>query len=232
VLTFWDGRVSGATCVVAGFAETLSDDISRVHQALGSLPTIAVNRAAGWVRAGIVFSWHYDRLKAFADMQANAFGGWFKVHSIGPAADQPHVQAWHPDCASKGTSGWCAARLARKLGYERIILCGVPMQPAPYADHSIARAFQGMGGKAVDLYRDAIATDTDLHPYVRSMSGWTRDILGFPEEVSHEAKRSAHPSARPDSHRAGAVHAEVRGPLPANAGDDGCQPRPVPERAQ
>lgn len=70
-----------------------------------------------------------------------------------------------------GSSALLGVMAGIKLGYNKIVLCGVPLQGAnpghPGADYSM---FQGRWTEIVSV----------LCNYVRSMSGWTRQLLGYP----------------------------------------------------
>ncbi len=75
-----------------------------------------------------------------------------------------------------GSSGMFGYIVARHLGFERVLLCGVPMTSDPHfvrnAPWIAVRAFT----KAWD------ARKTEMMPYVRSLSGgWTEQLFGAPD---------------------------------------------------
>jgi hypothetical protein len=181
-------RHSGSV-VVAGFANTLQDDLARVADKRPGLPIIAVNKAAEHIKAFAVYSFHFDREKLglWAAEQKKRFGEGVAIFGPGKKdwlahnqRNYPYVDYWAPGTANQGSSGWCAARLARMLGFDEIILCGIPIEGRRYADRSPARYWQAGDTNAVAQFRKAIAADTDNHKGVYSMSGWTRDLLGVP----------------------------------------------------
>lgn len=65
-----------------------------------------------------------------------------------------------------GSSALCGALAGIQMGYERIILCGCPLTDAKYI------VFQA----------GWTAKKAELNDRVRSMSGWTRELLGAPTE--------------------------------------------------
>jgi hypothetical protein len=77
----------------------------------------------------------------------------------------------------QGSSGLYAARIAmRNLGL-RVILCGVPMQ----AQRS--HVVRGRPWNAVAAFTASWQKYLpQMRPYVRSMSGWTCSLLGFPDQ--------------------------------------------------
>jgi hypothetical protein len=80
------------------------------------------------------------------------------------------VEDWH------GSSGLFAARVALHLGYQKIILCGVPMD-AKLGNINGAAKWDGCAQFTVGW----IEHHNELAPYVRSWSGWTKDRLGAPD---------------------------------------------------
>lgn len=78
-------------------------------------------------------------------------------------------------CVNSGSSGLYAVRVARELkNCTRIVLAGVPMTVEPHD-------FGGAPWKAARTFQQAWKQSKDqIKPYVRSMSGWTRDLLGAP----------------------------------------------------
>jgi hypothetical protein len=182
-------RHSGSV-VVAGFAETLQRDLDAVAAVKPGLPIIAVNRACEVIKAFAIYSFHFerDKLGIWAEVQKKRFGE--QVTVFGPGHKEwlehnkrnyPYVDHWAPGSASKGSSGWCAARLGKILGFDEVILCGIPIQPGPYANRLPAIYWQSKKTNAVEQFRKAVAEDTANHAGIYSMSGWTRTILGAPE---------------------------------------------------
>jgi len=86
-----------------------------------------------------------------------------------------------PEQHRSGSSGLFAAKVALiDLGFDRAVLCGVPMDPRPHffdrEDWKSAEGFRGAWLAVPQEYRDRI----------RSMSGWTRVLLGAPEIETKE----------------------------------------------
>lgn len=77
-----------------------------------------------------------------------------------------------------GSSGLFAVLAAFELfDADRVILAGVPMTPE--AGHF----FDPSPWRQADRYRRAWTRNLDrLAPHVRSMSGWTRELLGEPDK--------------------------------------------------
>lgn len=86
----------------------------------------------------------------------------------------PHWWKWHEE--NSGSSGLFAVGVAFSLGCEKVLLAGVPMDKQrhwngtePWADRDRFAA----AWSAVKLR---------LEGKVRSLSGWTRELLGGPDE--------------------------------------------------
>lgn len=178
--------------LVCGFGPTFYDDLERARKLYPDAPAIAVNEAAKAVKTFALFTLHPEKLKRFCALQVQSFGDGFTVHSGGKAFDAqdrprkyPRVDYWWREAAGGGTSAWAAARMARLMGFEEIILTGVPLVHGNYADLGFAKAWRegqkrSDGRDMLNTYREYVQGDTRWHDGVRSMSGWTRDLFGEP----------------------------------------------------
>lgn len=178
--------------LVCGFGPTFYDDLERARQLRPDAPAIAVNEAAKAVKTFALFTLHPEKLRRFCALQVQSFGDGFTVHSGGKAfdvQDRPRkylrVDYWWREAAGGGTSAWAAARMARLMGFDEIILTGVPLVHGNYADLGFAKAWRvGQkredGRDMLDTYRAYVENDTSWHEGVTSMSGWTRDLFGEP----------------------------------------------------
>lgn len=208
-ISAWDGRINlpiinerthgtypaypykhSGSVVVAGFGETLQRDLDAVQAVKPNLPIIAVNKACEVIKAFAIYSFHFERgkLDLWAEVQRKRFGEGFAVFGPGKKEwyehnkrNYPHVEYWAPSTASRGSSGWCAVKLAKLLGFDEVIMCGIPVQPGPYADRRHAMYWQSKRTNAVEQFRKAIEDDKGSHAGVRSMSGWSRQLLGAPD---------------------------------------------------
>lgn len=89
-----------------------------------------------------------------------------------------------------GSSGFAAALWAHHgMGYSEIILCGVPLEPGGYTPDMlpIKRPQGDYGQSFVDTHalmrwREGIMgyVRDGRAAMIRSMSGWTREVLGAP----------------------------------------------------
>ncbi|MES0071918.1 hypothetical protein [Mesorhizobium sp. M0058] len=90
------------------------------------------------------------------------------AHKAAVAVDR-HTPDWG------GSTGLLAGKGLLELGFERIVLAGVPMDKSPHF-------YNGQPWRQVDRYRQAWQRQLpDLAPFVRSMSGWTAELLGKPD---------------------------------------------------
>lgn len=112
----------------------------------------------GWVRS--------RREKGYPD----GFTTWAHKKQAGCPVDR-ETDDW------KGSSGLFAAKVARELGFDRIVLCGVPL------DAEGAHFFDPKPWSAFKSFRFGwLSHRQEIAPFVRSMSGWTKEILGAPTE--------------------------------------------------
>lgn len=73
-----------------------------------------------------------------------------------------------------GSSGLFAVKVALEKGFERIVLAGIPMKPEEAHTYS-HRPWLAAGG-----FHRGWRRQVEKLSGVRSMSGWTRDLLGEP----------------------------------------------------
>lgn len=74
-----------------------------------------------------------------------------------------------------GSTGLLGCKGLIEMGFERIVLAGVPMNTTPHF-------YSNQPWRQVERYRQAWTRQlADLAPFVRSMSGWTQELLGAPD---------------------------------------------------
>lgn len=106
--------------------------------------------------------------------------GKIRLHSIQTADGVEH---WN--FSGPGSSGLNAARVAVKLGYEEIILCGIPLDDSPHIGEphwqhcNFTREVAGTAGNDENRFW-AQARKNEFEGRVKSMSGRTREWLGSP----------------------------------------------------
>lgn len=170
-------RHSG-TCIVAGFAECLHADLEKAIALVGDVPIIALNAASGAVKALMLFSQHPEcfKSKRWIEKQQQ-FGNDFTVHARGEGT-LPYVDYWWPTKGGGG-SAWHARKVAALIGFDRVVLCGCPLEVGPYVGgHNIGGLMHRQD--VVDDLFEQVRDDTQWHAGAYSMSGRTRDLLGEP----------------------------------------------------
>lgn len=78
---------------------------------------------------------------------------------------------------TRGGSGLLAVYVARHLGYNKIVLCGIPMTAEGQHYHTSG------AWKECKLYRIVWEKNPTLKDDVRSFSGWTQEKFGMPTET-------------------------------------------------
>ena len=157
--------LGGARCVwkdIESLADCMPDDIAAVND-IGS---------------------HWPgRLVFWASLHPRKLPHWEKQRTVhkyvngyiryGNKYGFPLVDKVVPDWG--GSSGLFAVKIALDLGYEDIILAGIPMEAE--AGHF----FNKQQWAECNRYRAAWVKRPWLSKFVRSCSGWTREILGAPD---------------------------------------------------
>lgn len=155
--------------LVCGSAQCLYDDLERAPEGV----IIGVN--ASDVLARHRFSVHASKLPGWLRDGEIAHSSARADQVEDKASQYPWINHWWPVNDVRASSGWAAAKMAVMMGYA-VVLCGVPMMAQNYYDGRLAVAFKRKN--ILEDYQRAIAEDTRWHPYIRSMSGFTREVLG------------------------------------------------------
>lgn len=169
------------TCIVAGNAWCLHEDLAKARKIIGDVPIIAVNGASREVKAIALYSCHPHRFmekgSEWIRHQRRLFGEGFTVHSSNKTkhGDLPYVNYWW-HIPGGGGSAWGARKVARLIGFTKVVLCGCPLVPGNYTGHRMGMLMSKQ--EVTDQYASEIASDTHWHEGSYSMSGKTREILG------------------------------------------------------
>lgn len=168
-------------CLIIGSAACVLNDLEAAREISSFHDVIAVKHAAAAYSGRLIamVSLHPEKLGAtLLERKRQGFDMGFKVwcHSASGQRGRPTGRVDHvlPEDWG-GSSGLFAVQVARHLGYERIVLAGIPIDgtahfnsPDPMEKH--------------ERYRSAwLARRGEIAAYVRSMSGWTASVLGRPD---------------------------------------------------
>jgi hypothetical protein len=175
----WPGRGARIlTALVIGSANTLEEDLRRAGELFTPDLIIGCNHAAR-DHPGPVDHWvtmHPDLFRLWvperrAAGRPDAGAYWHARHRIPwDGVESRPVESWG------GSSGLLCVAVAFELGCERIVLAGVPMLPNCRHFDSDRR-----WDEARAYHRAWEARLPLMRARVKSMSGWTRDLLGSPE---------------------------------------------------
>jgi len=163
--------------VVLGGASGVWDEYAAVTVMLGSAPEIVVAcNDAGAVFPGRLDGWatlHSEKLAKWQALRSRRDYRAFTIkghHDLGEGVEIV-VERF------KGSSGLYAAQIAMDaFGASGVILCGVPLWPENGHFFSPDRPWP-----EAELYRRGFkAALPVIRAPVRSMSGWTRELLGAP----------------------------------------------------
>lgn len=192
--------------LVAGSAPCVLEDLQNARQLFPVHEVMTVNGACAVIEdTDHCLAGHTDKAEIFAAARRAAFpnalpwrlhASWLhhpKRRPEPPSNEFPSVTDWHESWASSGaTSAGKAAMIGLHIGFERIVLCGCPMDGSGYIfDEAPVKAAPGMqrvgdlrmqDRATIRRYRDTMArlAQTDFKGRVFSMSGFTKQVLGAP----------------------------------------------------
>lgn len=166
------------TCIVAGSAFCLHEDLEKAKKILGDVPVIAVNGASREVKALMLVSQHPENFTArgaeWVRHQRRLFGDGFTVHSTKKLPIVDYV--WN--LTHRGGSAWIARRIAGLVGFEPVVLVGCPLVTGNYSGYRPGILMTKP--VVVNQLLKQIAEDAEWLEGCYSMSGATRELLGCP----------------------------------------------------
>lgn len=166
------------SALILGGANTLEEDRKAALALFEPDLIIACNHAARdekgrvdhWVSMHPELMPHWHRQRAEAGLPESQAQLWHPRHKPHPLPSRP-IKSWG------GSSGMLCIAVAEDLGVTHAVLAGVPMvkMNRHYDDEKPwfeCRQYY----PSWERHKERIA------PWVRSMSGWTRELLGSPTE--------------------------------------------------
>jgi hypothetical protein len=176
------------TAIVCGGARTIWRDLANAEELFRADAIFCVNDIGSDYPERIDFwcTLHPEKFRAWQDARKKKGGNSDYVAyahepnvAHGPREGLPRIDKWldfrYPGMTGSGSSGLFAVKCAQSEGFNRIVLCGVPMQVK--AAHYFDTNPWNEHGQFVAAWQHALVY---LRDTVRSMSGWTRELLGPP----------------------------------------------------
>lgn len=174
--------------VVLASAECASDDFAEFRDAhRGPFDVFAVNDA-GWIYPGDIEAWctlhpeMWPEWIAKRTLRHGEVGAYYtsisKNQRVPDGIEFREVGHW-----GAGSSSLFAVTVALSLGYSRILLCGVPMDSRPHAPGAGTWDGESWPDREVAIHREGWEFHKGRLGGVRSMSGWTAELLGEPDDL-------------------------------------------------
>lgn len=166
--------------LILGGADCVWDDLEAVGR-LCDVPSavlLAVNDV-GYAYAGRVDHWCSLHPENFAGWKARRAANGYADGYVTWSRTRPMLADRICPTLDKGTSAMLAVSVANRLGCERIVLVGCPLERRPhFHDERNGRRWCGAKVHQPAWIRQKEAGKLE---HVRSMSGWSRDLLGEPD---------------------------------------------------
>ncbi len=140
----------------------INDTIPLWPGRLDYIATLHPNKVDGWLKA---------RAKNGHPMGAEVWSHKQKQSGLGPSKVDQFIGDWG------GSSGLFSVRVLRHEGFTRIVLAGVPVSIE--AGHIVR---QKPWNAAKHYWKGWTKHKSEIAPFVRSMSGWTKELLGAPDK--------------------------------------------------
>jgi hypothetical protein len=187
------GRYEGKRLIICADAACVWDDLERLGARsnrgrgkveMENMDFMVVNKL-GEVFPGNIEHWYSNEAKLLQTFEMarrneyrNEFSCSWHTHSNHRGAK------WHWPLGGHGTSGLSAILVGLLLGYERIVLCGMPLDDGPHNGEPPWRSCKFESAEVADTVGGGIskpwkyAIDHAFQGRVRSMSGRTKKWLG------------------------------------------------------
>ena len=194
--------------MVVGSAPCLYADVRAALELFSDAEIMAINEAGGALaRVDHVLAGHTAKAEQFVSYRRQKFPNCkeFRVHANwmrlneAPKDQYPSVTDWWGgDVSSGATSAGKAVRIAKKMGFDRVVLCGCPMDSSGYFNPqdttAMQKEYQHFGkcariglaqdenNRSVIRYKETFKklAATEWRGWVFSMSGFSRQLLGEP----------------------------------------------------
>lgn len=164
------------TALIIGGANSVWDDAYRALQLFRPDAVFVINdMIALWpLRVDYVVSLHPDKLEKFINSRRhNGFDLRFQVWAHKKMGK--YVDRTTPDWS--GSSGLFAVKIAKEEGFNAIVVAGVPIDAD--ANHIVRNEYW----KSAITFRNGWnKRASEICDITRSMSGWTRTLLGEPTQ--------------------------------------------------
>ncbi len=161
------------SAIVLCATETMAGDFDQAIRKRPKSTIVGINRAGQFYPVDMLVSQDHGQAAAWKALSINPN---VTYHGVRGRDRVEAIDYYWPAQGGSGTSGWFAAKILIAMGFEEIILCGMKLEPGPYADGVPAPSFDNRRNTRV--MRERLLLDTWAHPYVTAMSGWPKEVLG------------------------------------------------------
>ena len=164
--------------LILGGANTIWDDYAAAKKCIEPDIIIAINDI------GV----HFEHIDHWVTMHPEKMPNWLaarrknyefvpRLWTAGHKLPTPRGFIFNHVWSKGGSSGMLAVRVARHIRCKKILLAGVPMESR------YAHFFDSNGWTECDYYKRAWEREwrTGMMKDVRSVSGWTKTLLGAPD---------------------------------------------------
>lgn len=163
------------TVLICGGAKSVFEDIKEAKALITPDGIIAINDVFAELEHVDFFCTNHPE-KAEKWVQVRRKKGYKDPYSYWTATNKalPASPKFQTVPGTLGGSGLLAVSVARYLGYQKIILAGIPLTAEG------GHFFNTRPWKECDYYRHVWGRNTSLKVDIRSVSGWTSEYFGRP----------------------------------------------------
>lgn len=184
------GQNVPVNAVICGSAPCLLEDYKTAASQMKDAVVLVINEAGSIIPGQHLMTQHPEKADWFRQRSLNQE---IIVHTAKnrERAEQANVDVYWPDCVTLATSGGSAIAIALQMGFERILLCGMPMNGGDGYFTGSARhrdeprfGLEQADSEYIRNYQQHLVRFAESQPQsferVRSCSGFTRELFGAP----------------------------------------------------
>jgi len=177
-----EGEKKGKSVLICGLAPCLMDDFNEARLHRPDAELIIVNYTCSEIAGDYLFTLHPEQIEQMKKVSLKPEMPVLSSSNPEKYGQFP-VDVWIPmDKFNGATSGYAATRAAYWMGYDEIIMCGCPLEESNRSYYGNYKKTWEYRPRQIQQYADKFAEYYDRFPHekIRSMSGYTKQVLGAP----------------------------------------------------
>lgn len=187
----YNSKHEGQAAIVCGSAPCLLDEFNEAWQNTPNAKVIAVNESCSAIRADFLYSYHAEKFSYFKSLSLNSDIKTLTAKGYRTKEEDKEIDYRFDNVVIGATSCGDAIQVAEQMGFNEIIMVGAPMNGCDgyfndtplFQDgcHRFGSNGYSKETRQLDINQGLFKKIAKNMPSVKSMSGFTKEILGSPK---------------------------------------------------